>query len=790
MNNIEKLYKIALNSLKLKEFKQAKEQYLHLLELSPNFTQAWFDLAYLYLIQKDFLNGWKHYEKRLKLPSHTLQTQKFSSTSSLLNNEDISNKTLLVFSEQGFGDTIQFIRFIKSFQEKYPSTTIILQVQQSLQKLIKFNISNIKLVTSFDNLKYDYHLSLLSLAYKLNFKYHLPLKSYLTINLNNKIDLKTNKQKVGICWQGNLNNSRDKYRSIDLNIILSILPKDNIQVYSLQKDIRVNHRDIIDLGKDFDDFHDTACAIKSLDFVITVDTSIVHLAGALGIKTYLLLPFVPDWRWGENDTQSYWYDSVSILRQTVKNNWTKPLLDLKYSINKPNNKHLQNIQNALFYLDNANSNNDISSVKLAKFYFKKVIKDDFSLYEAYYNLAFLEQKEDNINKAIKLYKKALTVNKQHIQSLHNLGNIYHKICKFDKAYKLYKQILKINPNELITIESLAELYKDTKKLHKAIDYYRIVLKEAPNNFNAKTSLAITLIMNGDFKNGWEQLESRWELEDFKKLKSKYNGKLWNNESLNGKTLLVFTEQGFGDTIQFIRIINNIKDLYPKSNIIVQTQKTLKKLFSSITAIDKIIPWDIKASDYDYFIPLLSLPNRLNLELKTIPSTTPYLFPKTKRLLNKSNKLKIGIVWEGSKSDNNAIRSVKLQYFKSLSKQSNCQFYSLQIGDVEHELKQINSKIINLGKDFKNFNDTAIAIKSLDLVITVDTSVAHLSGALNIPTWVILPYQSGYLWMLDRNDSLWYPTIKLFRQDKPNKWNKVFKNIKNNLKRYIKNGKEN
>ena len=816
MFNFNSMYNKAFYNLHSKQFDIAISIYNNILKNDPSFTQAWFDLAYIYLLKKDFKKGWKYYEKRLNFTKHTLQTNPLLDKNRLWTDQLLKNKTILIFYEQGFGDTIQFVRFITNFIQKYPHTKIIFYIQKRLKELILYNCPNILIIDNLENIQYDYCVSLLSLPYKLGYKFHLPIKSYLTPKPN-ELKLPKNIFKVGICWQGNKNNTRDKYRSIDISLLLSILPQKNIKLYSLQKDIKINNKNIDNTINKCENFNDSANLISQLDLVITVDTSIVHLAGALGVKTYLLLPYLSDFRWGQNDTQSYWYQNIFIFRQVKINSWVEPLLELKHAIKiNLGNNFKSFVNNALFYqkensLELSNfyfkkalkkdrfaplyiglGNNFLkqNKIKKAKRSFKKAIKLDDSLYEAYFDIANIFNDKYRFKKAIKYYKKALKLHPKHIQSLHNLANAYQRLDKLKTALKYYKKVLDIDPSLSSTLESLGGLYKDFGKLKKSIKYYKKALSLDQNNPYIHTNLSVSLIMNKDFTSGWKEFEYRWHLEDFKALRAKSPGRLWNKEDLNNKTLLIFTEQGFGDNIQFIRLVVNIKQLYPKVNIVVKAHKSLVKLFSNIPQIDKIISFDDKFNQYDFVVPLMSLPYMIKLTFNTIPNKIPYILIKKKNILLNNKKLKVGIVWAGSKSHkSNANRTINLSNFKILFNNKSCQFYSLQVEKAREELKQIDANIIDLGKDLKNFYDTALLLKNLDLVITIDTSVAHLSGALNIPTWVVLPYRPGYLWLKKGKYSPWYPSIILFRQKKFNHWETIFKKINKKLERLCQKRKK-
>ena len=258
--------------------------------------------------------------------------------------------------------------------------------------------------------------------------------------------------------------------------------------------------------------------------------------------------------------------------------------------------------------------------------------------------------------------------------------------------------------------------------------------------------------------------------------------------MNGKSILIYAEQGFGDTIQFVRYI----DLLPDANtiIIVVCQPELKTLFKSINRIDTLVTKGEDIPDSDVHVPLLSLPYMFNTTLDTIPARIPYLYlnPEADSVfhLDDSHDLKIGIVWAGRPThanDNN--RSIDLKWFKCLLDIRNCEFFSLQVGERREDIKQhgCHHTIKDLGEQFTDFHHTASAILQLDLVISVDTAVAHLAGALGKAVWTLLPFVPDWRWMLDRSDSPWYPSMTLFRQKETGDWRPVFEQLRLALTRY-------
>ncbi|MHC4762109.1 MAG: glycosyltransferase family protein, partial [Planctomycetota bacterium] len=257
----------------------------------------------------------------------------------------------------------------------------------------------------------------------------------------------------------------------------------------------------------------------------------------------------------------------------------------------------------------------------------------------------------------------------------------------------------------------------------------------------------------------------------------------------GKTLLVQAEQGFGDSIQFVRYLPMVKER--GGTVILADKSELIELFRNLEGIDdlvdttKVIEGNVK---YDLHVTLLSLPAIFGTKIDSIPARIPYLSAKASKIAHwhdkiKTDAFKIGIVWAGNPThDNEHNRSCTLKNFIQLAKIKNVTLFSLQKG---HGIEQINNwpedlELINLGQEFEDFTDTAAAIENMDLTISVDTSVIHLAGAMGKNAWALIPYEPDWRWMLNRQDSPWYPTIRLFRQKQHGNWDGVFQHVAEKL----------
>ena len=310
-------------------------------------------------------------------------------------------------------------------------------------------------------------------------------------------------------------------------------------------------------------------------------------------------------------------------------------------------------------------------------------------------------------------------------------------------------------------------------------------------YSARLNRSLAWLLVGDFQQGWPEYEFRFKASENQK-RTFHQGAKWKAEPLEDKVVFVYPEQGLGDTIQFIRYLPLIKKMGAK--VIFEVAKPLLRLIETFKGCDQLCS-DQQNADassmprFDYHVPLLSLPGLFNTTLENIPSASPYLSADNKllRMWQKriaSNELfKVGIVWAGSgahKSDH--IRSIRLSDFKVLSDIKGVKLFSLQ---KEKRTKWTDIDPgevvdIDLGVEIFDFADTAAIIENLDLVVSVDTSVVHLAGALGKEVWTLLPVSPDWRWMLNRSDSPWYPTMRLFRQPSPCDWKSVLQEVRKAL----------
>ncbi|MDQ7787575.1 MAG: tetratricopeptide repeat protein [Thermodesulfovibrionales bacterium] len=395
------------------------------------------------------------------------------------------------------------------------------------------------------------------------------------------------------------------------------------------------------------------------------------------------------------------------------------------------------------------------------------------------------QAKGQLAEAIAWYQKAIQFNPNSFMAHNNLGSALKLQGDIDGAIKQYQRALKLNPNFAESLNNLGNALRDKNELDKAMSFYRRSIALKPDFADAHWNLSYALLLSGQFEEGWKEYEWRWKL---KEPLHKLPQPLWDGSDCAGKTILLFAEQGFGDTIQFIRYITMVADKGIK--VVLGCQKELKSLSENIQGVSQVIAYGEPLPQFDFQLPLISLPMVFKTTSDTIPSQCPYIQvgPRLierwgKKMDLDQSKINIGLAWAGSPGHlNDRNRSCPLDMFTRLTETENCTFFSLQkILNIESERNMIDTlKLIDYTGEISDFADTAAIIMNLDLVISVDTAVAHLAGALGKKVWTLLPFAPDWRWMLKRDDSPWYPTMRLFRQYSWGDWRSVLVHVSQEL----------
>ncbi|MBW1783334.1 MAG: tetratricopeptide repeat protein [Deltaproteobacteria bacterium] len=961
----------------------AIDKFRRAIQIDPDYVEAHWNLSFLLLLTGVFKEGWKEYEWRFRKKEWARHQRQFMGGVQW-DGSRFSGKRLLVYDEQGFGDALQFVRYLKMV--KGMGGTVILETQRPLLNLFQTVSGVDELIERQTDaeaaLAFDLHIPLLSLPRIFGTTVEtIPSQGvvpYIHADPEKaqywQRRLHENHFKIGLVWEGK---PTDPNRACPLERLAPLARIEGIKLYGLQKGEAALQAEalpggmmVTNLGDALNDFSDTAAIIANLDLVISVDTAVAHLSGAMGKPTFALLPFAPDWRWLMDRDDSPWYPSMRLFRQSARGGWDhvverlipevservgfcfrREVLDIRsgqgetqagscgggvnikeaigeairfhqsgqlqksldtceqvcqqapgnwealhlLSVIYHQTGHTDRISDLIAETSSCKTKTDALFVSLGNllkdlghpdqalacyrealrlgpascdlYYnignvlkqqghlrdaiasYVQAIELKKDMFDAYYNMGNSFHALGELSKALACYTKALEIEPGHMAASHNasltlkalgrsedaiacyrnalrfhpdaaeihynMGNVYKEQGRFqnaissylkaidlkpqmveahynlgnalkesrdlDEAISCYERVLKMAPDHFGALNNMGLAYRDLGQIDRAVEMYDQALKLRPDHVEIRWNRALAVLLQGDLSQGWNEYEVRFQRDDLMTTyPRRFDKPVWNGSPFKGKTLLVHHEQGFGDTIQFVRYLPMVKAR--GGTVILEVHESLHHLCRDLPGVDQLIspPFTQELDvSFDHYIPLLSLPRIFNTTLETIPADIPYLYAdheikESWRERLDGTHLAIGLVWAGNpghKDDHN--RSCPLDLFEPLSRIPGVTIYGLQKDGCDPSRPLLQSLgITNLGESLKDFSVTAGVIANLDLIISVDTAVAHLGGAMGKPVWLLLPFVPDWRWLMKGDDTPWYPTMRLYRQKRPGDWQEV------------------
>jgi len=415
--------------------------------------------------------------------------------------------------------------------------------------------------------------------------------------------------------------------------------------------------------------------------------------------------------------------------------------------------------------------------------FRKVLTISPGFPDAGLSLGHCLHQMGEYQEALQVYDRQLALTPNSPVLWNNRGNALLELREYEDAASSYLFALDFFPDLHDARVALASCYQSMGKIDKAMEACQTVLTSAPDHAEAHWNRALLLLLKGEYAEGWQEYEWRWQKRAFTSPVRDFKQPRWSGEPLAGKTLLVHAEQGFGDTIQFCRFIPQLVSLGAK--VFFECQPPLVRLMKSLAGCTSVLPMGCNLPRFDMHIPLLSLPLALGNTLQNIPDKTPYLAIALDSILawsflvRKDIGLNVGICWSG-KSYPDPGRSCPVELLKPLASIEGINWNSLQVGwnsSLPFPMTDNTSRITD-------FSDTAALISHLDLVVTIDTAVAHLAGALGKKVFLLVPFAPDWRWMQWWDDSPWYPTMNIFRQVSTGDWSIPVLEVAANLKKNI------
>jgi tetratricopeptide (TPR) repeat protein len=385
--------------------------------------------------------------------------------------------------------------------------------------------------------------------------------------------------------------------------------------------------------------------------------------------------------------------------------------------------------------------------------------------------------------------RALLEPEQNSAEHHNsLGNALLQQRRLAEAEDCYRTALRLKPDYAAAHTNLANALLALGRRTEMERHYRHALELDPTNPGTQYNLALACLREGNFREGWERHEWRWRFSELGLRPRKFAAPQWNGQPLNGETILLHAEQGLGDTLQFIRYLPSV--VARGGRVVLEVQPQLLALLQSTPSAAQVIARGERLPSFAYHLPLMSLPLIFDTSIDTIPSIFPYLKMDEEPIdaalrthPRRAGKMRVGLVWAGNpRFRGDLLRSTTLEALLPLEEVEDVDFFSLQFGPAVEQIAPLQSRfpLTDACSSSKDFAETAAFVATLDLVVSVDTAIAHLAGATGIPVWVILPHLADWRWLEHRQDSPWYPTARLFRQPSPGDWNSVAEQVRDTL----------
>jgi tetratricopeptide (TPR) repeat protein len=863
----------------------------------PEFPQAHNNLGCVLLQSGKFEEGWREYEWRWKTKTLAAGARDFAAPQ--WDGGPLEGRVLLLHAEQGLGDTLQFCRYAAILARR---ARVVLEAQAPLTRLLA-RIPGVEAVVARGEAlpAFDVHCPLMSAPLALGTTLDtIPgATPYLAAD---PAEIEAWRERlaglegprIGLAWAGSPREGLpaalaaiDARRSIALAALAPLADVAGVSFVSLQKGPPAGQAadpppgmTLHDFTADLADFADTAALIENLDLVISVDTSVAHLAGALGKPVWLLNRFDTDWRWMLNRDDSPWYPTLRQFRQTEPGDWAGVVQRVRAALNFGDS-----VLNSTGGSVSEGAHVELSTLspKLPKLQSATAI----------FGQGLTLHRAGKLEAAARAYKKALLKDPNHGDSLNLLGTIYVQTGQAERGVALLERAIRINPNlaeshcvlgvgldalgrpeealaafgravglkpayveahfqrgvalgrlgrhdealasfdaaigldpamwkahynrglllhqmgrledALASLKQTSALVPEFVEAHfnrglllslmarpeEAVASFDLALGLDPEHVEARLNRSLSLLLAARFEEGWPEYEWRWKHGAMKAEGEARAGfaPRWRGEPLAGRTLLLYAEQGQGDTLHFCRYASLIP---PGGRVVLVAQSGLTRVLAHLAGVSQVAAFGTPLPAFDLQCPLLSLPAVFGTTLETIPANVPYLAADPAaaaawraRLAGLAG-LKVGLVWAGLRRADmpdaaaiDARRSLALAALAPLADVAGVSFISLQKGEPAGQAADPPAGMVihDFTADLHDFADTAALIDALDLVIAVDTSVAHLAGGMGKPVWLLNRFDSCWRWLLNRDDSPWYPTLRQFRQTAPGDWAGVVERVR-------------
>ncbi|WP_374669209.1 tetratricopeptide repeat protein, partial [Ramlibacter sp.] len=780
---------------------EAEAWFRQALTLDPSMAEARINLCFALLAQGRLREAWPLHAARAGIARAKSQTHWPDLPMPHWQGEPLAGKSIMVWPEQGYGDYIQFVRFVDALRARGASH-ITLVCTPPLHALLQ-TVEGVDRVVSgvADVPAHDYWAFVMSLPQGLDIGLEdIPARlPYIRAPADRVARWRGPLQegpparlKVGLAWRGSAGHRNDANRSLPgLSTLAPLWSVPGVRFVGLQKGKLPGQEDpdalappvaqpMLSLGPGMADFADLAAIVDQLDLVITVDTAVAHVAGALGKPVWVLLPaWGTDWRWMQDREDSPWYPGVMrLFRQRRHGEWDEVV---------------QRVARALATFAPAPAIASVDGVPEADRLVRegrlddaepllhRIVADGRASARAHHLLAHITARRGDNPEAEAHYRAGLALDDRQAGLHSDLGVLLMNTGRFAEAEACYRRAVAIDRACIEAWMNLAVMARFGGRFNESEAAWREALRIDPSRSVAQVGLGHLLLATGRLAEAWPWLRARHDpvFDRFGTRVPQLPFPRWAGEPLQGRSILLWPEQGLGDVIQFARYASLLHGL-GAARVTLAAPAALVPVLGSLAEVDAVVPSTEPMTPHDTWAFLMDLPDRLGTTLENLPARVPYLRADPARVRAwrprlPPGTLRVGLVWKGAPvNPNDTQRSLPgLATLAALWRVPGVAFISLQKGAGEDEAARPpeSQPLTALGRELRDFADTAAVIDSLDLVIGVDTSVLHLAAALGKPAWILLPaWGTDWRWLVDRDDSPWYPgVVRLFRQREPGTW---------------------
>lgn len=813
--------------------------------LKPDYADAHMSLGMALLNTGDLAEGLKHYERRLDIDKLGLADNRPKLTP--WRGEDLAGRSILILAEQGFGDAFQFVRYAAVLKARGAGRVVV-----GCRRLIAGLMARVRgvdavVVEGASLPSVDFYAYMLSLPLLCGTRLEtIPAEDrYITADpdrvtrwagrLADKLGFR-----VGIVWQGNPDPHVDAGRSFPLAALEPLARVPGVRLIALQKGkgeeqiaALAGRFEVETLGADFDAgpdaFADTAAVIANLDLVVSSDTAVAHLAGALGRPTWVVLRAYPEWRWLRNRDDSPWYPMTRLFRRLPDEDEPVPFTgacerlaaalarlvagDRKQLFGRSEvpagEARRPDVQTLYRKARLAHGKGDAAVARKA---YADILIDNPDWVEAIHMLGALALTEYSYPRGLLLLRLAearglatadfrtnfavalrhtgneaqaerimreLIAERPTPEAEMTLGHIIRDDGRFAESIEHYSRAIAMRPDMAKAYRGLGNALKDLNRVDEALASFAKARTFSPNDPELLLDEAHAYLLGGDYRRGFAAYEVRWKAMEM--LPRHFSVPRWKGEDYAGKTLLVHGEQGIGDQVQFSRFL--APAAARGGRLVVEIRPTLIELMRRVdwggTEIE-FVEQGRRLPPHDLEVPMMSLPVVFETEVDTLPPPLPFAIDRARidawrASLGGAGKLRVGLIWQGNPNARADIgRSPPLEALTPLFEVPGLHFVSLQMRDGLDQIRafRYGDRIEILGERLAGFAETAAAMNALDIVVSSCTSSAHLAGSLGRPTFVMLKSNADWRWLVGREDSPWYPSVRLFRQPSYGDWDTV------------------